>query len=141
MSDAREVAEAMIRAFNAHDLDAAASYYNPQSLYLSPSGTGEGPQEITSFFALYFEGFPDLQITPLNTTVCDNVVVTEWVLTGTHSGPFLVPGGQVIGPTGRCVSVRGCSVRTIENRLALIHRVYYDQLELFSQLGARIVPE
>jgi hypothetical protein len=63
------------------------------------------------------------------------VVALQWTLSGTHTGPFLMPGGEVLEPTGQRVAVRGCSVRTMENGLILTDSVYYDQLELLARIA------
>lgn len=56
-------------------------------------------------------------------------------MTGTHLGPLLLPGGSMLEATGQRIAVRGAGLCTIENGLIVSDRDYYDQLELFSQLG------
>ncbi|MET8139986.1 hypothetical protein ABZU32_06725 [Sphaerisporangium sp. NPDC005288] len=41
--------------------------------------------------------------------------------------------------TGRPVAVRGTSNCSVGNDKIITHRIYYDQLELFSQLGGELV--
>ncbi|MFC6083439.1 ester cyclase [Sphaerisporangium aureirubrum] len=125
----------LITAFNAADFERAATYFAPQATYVCPGGIAEGRAEIASFFALYHEGFPDLVVTPHGGAVCGDLVVLEWIVTSTHTGPFLLPSGEIVPPTGRRVAVRGCDVRTMEDGLISSQRVYYDQLEMLSQLG------
>ncbi|GAA0383983.1 hypothetical protein GCM10009530_38560 [Microbispora corallina] len=141
MPDLPEVTDAMIGAFNAHDLKAALLCYTPGAVYVSPSGMGEGRDEIASFLGAFLTGFPDVRVTPWSTLVLDDLVVIEWTLTGTHEGPFLMPGGEVLPATGRCVGIRGCGARTMDRHLIAAHRVFYDQLELYAQLGAELAPE
>ncbi|MFC4533558.1 ester cyclase [Sphaerisporangium dianthi] len=129
----------MIDAVNAHDLKELTHCYAEDALYLSPSGKGEGPEEIVSFWALFLDAFPDLRLTPWSKFTHGDTVVMEWILTGTHTGPFLMPDGEVIEATGRGVTIRGCSSRVFENGLVTMHCIYYDQLELLIQLGARLV--
>ncbi|MFC4588759.1 ester cyclase [Sphaerisporangium corydalis] len=138
MSDARRVSEVLIRAFNSHDLDAMARCYSDSAVYVSPSGTAEGPMEIASYYGLFLEGFPDLRLTPMKTLVFGDEAFTQWMLSGTQTGHFLMPGGRTIEASGRCVTIRGCSLRTVENGLIQTNCIYYDQAELFSQLGAHL---
>ncbi|MFC4534120.1 ester cyclase [Sphaerisporangium dianthi] len=135
MSDDREVTDELITAFNACDLTRAASLYDPRASYVCPGGLAEGREEITSYFALYHEAFPDVAVTVHDKGTCGDMVIFEWTLTSTHTGPLLLPSGVVAEPTGRRVVVRGCDVRTMENGLITSQRVYYDQLEMLSQLG------
>ncbi|GAA4558924.1 ester cyclase [Planotetraspora kaengkrachanensis] len=131
-----EVTDGMIDAFNAHDFEKAAGFFSPCGVYVCPGGIAEGREQIASYFALYLEGFPDITLTPTSKGVCGDLTVMEWTVTSTHGGPFLLPDGEVAGPTGRHVVVRGCDFRTMDDDgLIASQRVYYDQLEMLSQLG------
>ncbi|MET8161570.1 nuclear transport factor 2 family protein [Sphaerisporangium sp. NPDC005289] len=138
MSDFEEVTSRMVDAINKHDLGALTRCYTEDAFYMSPSGKGEGRDEIGSFWALFLDAFPDLQLTPWNKLLCGDCVIMEWILTGTHNGPFLMPDGEVIEATGRGVTIRGCSTRAFRNGLITMHCIYYDQLELLTCLGARL---
>ncbi|WP_248958220.1 ester cyclase [Sphaerisporangium perillae] len=139
MSDIQEVMGQMIGALNEHDLEAMMRCYSPEAFFVSPSGKGEGADEVLSFWALFQEAFPDLQLTPWRKCTCGDTVVMEWILTGTHKGPYLMPDGEIIEATNRGITIRGCSVRNFENGLIVTHCIYYDQLELLTQLGARLI--
>ncbi|SDJ23695.1 SnoaL-like polyketide cyclase [Nonomuraea jiangxiensis] len=78
-------------------------------------------------------------MTVWHTVHCADPAVTEWMLTGTHNGPLMLPGGGVLDGTGRPVAVRGTSTCSVGNDKIITHRIYYDQLELYSQLGGELV--
>ncbi|WP_371781606.1 ester cyclase [Streptosporangium subroseum] len=141
VSNDQEVTDGLVAAFNAHDFETAASFFGPRAIYVCPGGIAEGREEIASYFALYFEGFPDIKITPHSWTSCEDLVVIEWTATGTHTGPFLLPTGGAVQATGRRVAVRGCDIRTVEDELIASQRVYYDQLEMLTQLGVPCISE
>jgi steroid delta-isomerase-like uncharacterized protein len=141
VSNDQEVTDELVAAFNAHDFDTAASFFGPRAIYVCPGGIAEGREEIASYFALYFEGLPDIKITPHSGTACGDLVVIEWTVTGTHTGPFLLPTGGAVQATGRRVAVRGCDIRTMEDGLIASQRVYYDQLEMLTQLGVPCLSE
>ncbi|GAA1273595.1 hypothetical protein Psi02_04630 [Planotetraspora silvatica] len=133
----------MIGALNDHDLEVTKQCFAPDAVYVGPVGTAEGREQIGWYFEHLLEAFPDLQLTPwCKVPVCDPAVsaVSEYVMTGTHLGPFLLPGGAALKATGRRIAVRAAGMCTIENGLIISDREYYDQLELLSQLGLR-VPE
>lgn len=138
MSEPEEIKDALIDAINDHDLEALLRCYSPQAVLVSPTGMAEGHDQISSFYGYFFEALPDLRVTPWSMIERGDGRVHEWCLSATHLGPFLVPGGGVLEPTGRKVNIRVCSVRTVENGLTLSHRYYFDQLELFVQLGAAL---
>ncbi|WP_248964231.1 ester cyclase [Sphaerisporangium perillae] len=130
-----EIRDGLIDAFNAHDSARAANLFAPRGAYVCPGGLAEGPEQIASYFALYFTAFPDVIVTPHTKDTCGDLVVIEWTVTSTHTGPFLLHTGEVLEGSGRRVAVRGCDVRTMENGLIASLRVYYDQLEMLTQLG------
>ncbi|MGW4638980.1 ester cyclase [Sphaerisporangium sp. NPDC004334] len=135
MSDDREPTDELVTAFNAGDFASATRLFDRRATYVCPGGVAEGHEEIASYFALYHEAFPDIRVTLHDKGACGDMVVAEWTLTSTHTGPLLLPTGHVAEPTGRRVAVRGCDVRTMEDGLIASQRVYYDQLEMLTQLG------
>ncbi|MDP9849335.1 ketosteroid isomerase-like protein [Streptosporangium lutulentum] len=139
--DDQEVADGLIAAFNAHDSEAATRFFGPRASYVCPGGVAEGREEIASYFDLYFEGLPDIRVVPHDKVACGDLVVCEWIITGTHTGPFLLPSGGIIQATGRRIAVRGCDVRTMDNGAIASQRVYYDQLEMLNQFNILCMPE
>ena len=62
-------------------------------------------------------------------------VAAEYVMEGTHTAPFVVPGGLVIPATNKRVRVKACELSRIENRKFAEERVYFDLAGLMMQLG------
>jgi ketosteroid isomerase-like protein len=46
-----------------------------------------------------------------------------------------MPTGETVSATGKRVTVRGADVCMVEGGLIVEHHIYYDQVELFGQLG------
>jgi len=65
----------------------------------------------------------------------ENVVVEQVRYTGTHTGTWRSPDGAEIPATGRRLDFPFVGVFTIEGGKISSIRLYYDQLELFAQLG------
>ncbi|MBC6458748.1 ester cyclase [Actinomadura sp. HBU206391] len=123
-------------AINAHDLQGVLDCYRPDAVYVTPSGVAEGHEQIAWLYGHLFQGFPDLHLTPwFELGDCDNPAVTEWTMTGTHTGPFLLPDGRVLDGTGRRITLRSTCSTFVEDGKIKTHREYFDQLELYSQLG------
>ncbi|MFC4532666.1 ester cyclase [Sphaerisporangium dianthi] len=137
MSTSREIVRRLIEAINAHDLPRVLECYNPDAVLVTPAGIAEGWDEIASFYEQFFAGFADFRQTAWLEEDRDDhdPAITEWTLTGTHTGPFLLPDGHVLEGTGRRVAVRASCAAHIENGRIMTHREYLDQLELYSQLG------
>ncbi|MFG2076181.1 conserved hypothetical protein [Nonomuraea maritima] len=136
MSDFWELKHRLRDAVNAHDLDAILDCYSPDAVYVTPSGVAEGRDQIAWLYEQFFRGFPDFHHSAwYEYGELDNPAVTEWTYTGTHTGPFLLPDGYEVLGTGRRITLRACCAILVENDKIVTHREYYDQLELFSQLG------
>ncbi len=138
MSDPREAVGRLRDAYNSHDLDAIGRSFGERSVLVSPDGIAEGGEEIASLYGQFIEAFPDTKVTIQSVVMFRDTVAAEYTISGTHKGQFLVPGGGVCEPTGRPITVRACSFSTVEDDLIVSHRVYYDQLELGTQIGGRL---
>jgi steroid delta-isomerase-like uncharacterized protein len=130
-----EIKDELYHAYCDHDVPRMVSLYSRDAVFVAPEGVAEGREQISSVYEDFFAGFPDAKVTPWYITASDDLVVTEWTLTGTHTGPYLLPGGIETTATGRPVAVRGCCMIHVANDEIISHRHYYDQLELCSQLG------
>ncbi|MGW0803001.1 ester cyclase [Nonomuraea sp. NPDC002799] len=138
MTSAREIRDDIISAFNHHDVEGILRFFADNAVLVSPTGMAEGHEQIGWYFGHFFAGFPDLRFTAWSKPVLDDPAVTEYMLTGTHDGPFLASDGRMLQRTGRHVAVRGVSVASVENGMIITDRDYYDQWELYSQLGVSL---
>lgn len=141
MSTAWEIKDRLYDALNDHDLDRMLEYYSPDAVLVNPAGVMEGHEQISWFYEQLVKAFPDVHVTPWYKVPYDDPAITEWMLTGTLTGPFLLPEGRTVEGTGRQVAIRGVCAAYIENDKVITHREYYDQLELYSQIGFHLAPE
>ncbi|GII59492.1 hypothetical protein Pth03_78810 [Planotetraspora thailandica] len=141
MTEARAVVTRLVAAINDHDLEAAMRCYTPAAAAVGPQGVADGVEEIAFYHTHMWEAFPDLHMTVWETVAEGDLVVLEATVAGTHSGPFLLPGGEPLEPSGKSISVRYCWTFTVEADVIVAQRVYYDQLEMYSQLGAHMEPD
>ncbi|MGI5489103.1 nuclear transport factor 2 family protein [Microtetraspora malaysiensis] len=130
-----DVADRLFEAINAHDLDAVMRCYPPDAVLVTPEIVAEGREQIASYHAHLWEGFPDVKLAVLGKAVCGDLIVIEALSAATHSGPYLALGGDVVQATGRMVRVRSCWLFTVEDDLIASQRLYYDQMQTFTQLG------
>ncbi|WP_406312727.1 nuclear transport factor 2 family protein [Streptosporangium sp. NBC_01639] len=144
MSEGSQIGDALTDAINDHTLEEIVRFYSPQAVFVAPGGIAEGREQIAAYYEHMFNGFPDVRATLWRKITTGGVTMLEWTLTGTHLGPFLVPGGGTLDATGRGITVRGCSTANMDGDLIVTHQFYFDQLELFAALGVRLnadVPE
>jgi predicted ester cyclase len=135
MADARDTAVRLIQAFNAHDAEALHALCAPNSRLEAPGGVRlQGRGALSGHAVVLFNGFPGARITAQNELVGGPRVMQEFTFEGTHTGLLVGPGGS-IPATGKRVVVRGVLVGRYERGLATDVRLYYDQLDVLTQLG------
>lgn len=88
-------------------------------------------QELAAYADAAFGAFTDFAITVHWGIVKGNVMVAEWVLSGSYTGTF----GDLPQGTGQQVEVPGVSIIEVENGLIKHQREYWDVAMLLSQVG------
>ncbi|MEU6426500.1 ester cyclase [Microbispora sp. NPDC046973] len=136
MSDPWAVKRRLADALNEHDLEAVLDTFSPDAVLVSPFGVAEGHEQIGWMYEQIFKSFPDFRlIVWYEAVTCEAPLMVEWTATGTHLGPVLLPNGRELEGTGRPVTFRGTCASFIEDGKIKTHREYFDQLELYTQLG------
>jgi predicted ester cyclase len=78
---------------------------------------------------------PDATITWKNHVESGSLIAGEGVLSGTHTGPFRTPQGE-IPPSGAQVALPYAFIRRVEGGKITSEHLYFDQMEFLQQLGA-----
>ncbi|MEV4179220.1 nuclear transport factor 2 family protein [Nonomuraea sp. NPDC049709] len=133
-----DVIDQLVTAINAQDLDEVVRCYQPRATVVGPELQAEGLEQIRSYHLHIWEAFPGARMTVWERSTEGDTVAIEGVYTGTHEGPFLSPEGEVIEPTSRPIGIRFCWMFTLEGGVIVSHRLYHDQMEIYSQLGIRL---
>ncbi len=93
-------------------------------------------QDAKMFWPSWFDAFPELALEVTRTVAADEVVVTQWIFTGTNTGPLDPPIFEKrVEPTGRTVRLRGVSVYDVINGRILRETLYLDLVTLMVELG------
>lgn len=135
MVDARQVFDRLTDSMNRHDAHQAATCYADEVVIVAPEGSSEGREQAELYLSSFLRSFPDMTVTSWSKISSGDLVVDEWSLTGTNTGPVELPDGRTAPPTGKPVTLRGCDVGTVADGQIISHRLYYDQLDLLTQLG------
>jgi steroid delta-isomerase-like uncharacterized protein len=123
-------------AFNSHDADARRAIVAPDVEMIMPGGmTLNGHEQVMQVESAFWDALPDAKITRSDLFEAGDVVVTEGTLSGTHSGTFRTPQGE-IPPTGNQVTLRYAAVKRFRDGRLVSEHLYFDQLEFLQQLGA-----
>ena len=140
MADAVETARRYDEAFNAQATEARLANQTPDIEVVLPGGMNlSGPEQVAEVVQVFWEALPDGKIIHHNEVVGGDSVVTEGTLTGTHTGTFRNPQGD-IPATGNRVQLRYASVKRIRDGKVALEHLYFDQLEFLQQLGALPAP-
>ena len=95
--------QALLDAFNAHDLDAIMSFFTEDCVVDTPRGPTPGGQrlvgkaQVRKGFQARFDGIPDIDYGQDRHWTCGDRGVSEWTISGTQS-------------TGESIEVRGCDL-------------------------------
>ncbi len=118
--------------WSARDVPGILSFYDPEITWRNRALAEEyrGHGEVAGFLRSLFAAFPDLTFDVARQIASDDLVAEEWVMRGTHRGPFLgVPA------TGRLIEIRGLSMIEMRDGRFLTDDFCFDAAGVMRQLG------
>ena len=139
-----EIAAAYAAGLSAQDADAMQALRSEEFVlefvhgdaFQDPPLTGG---EAESFWPRWFVAFPEMDLEVIRTVAASEVVVTQWVFTGTNSGPLVsMFGADRIEPTGNTVRLRGVTFLDIQDGKIAKETTYSDVATLLIELGVRL---
>jgi len=136
MSEPKDVLEQAIACWNAGDREAWAELYAEDVVYEGPGGARiSGLEDLKVwYFDALLTAAPDRGSADVVLFVDGEHVVEEARYTGTHTGPWRTPDAE-IPATGRTLDFRFAGVFRVAGGKISSIRIYYDQVEVFTQLG------
>lgn len=139
MADARQVGADFVAAFNDHD-ESRIRELNAENAVLEAPGDVrvQGGEAATQYALAWLNAFPDARLTVTNELVSGDWVAQEFTFEGTHEGTLSGPGGE-IPATNRRLNGRGVQIFRVENDAVVDTRLYFDQVQIMTQLG--LMPE
>ena len=142
MNEAKRVLEQAIELWNAGDREGWAALYGENVEWEAPGGTRiSGLDDLkVKYFDALLEAAPDRSSTVDSLFAEGNLVAEEGRYTGTHTGTWRSPDGAEIPATGRSLDFPFSAVFRVEDGKITSIRLYYDQLEVLSQLGLMPAP-
>ena len=136
MTNAKELNERWIRAFNERDWEAERAVRTDD--YVAHMSGAPGPLDNegwAGFMAMFTSAFTDARITIDNAIEDGDFVASRWTITGTHDGPF-----QGIPATGKSVAIPGVDMsRVVDGKIAE-HWAQFDLIGVMQQIGAMPAP-
>jgi len=135
VGSAREIGDRSVEAFNSHDQAAIRAMFADSVVFEAPGDVRlEGPDATAGYAMGWLNAFPDSKITVHNNIEAGDLVIHEFTFEGTHEQPLQGPAGE-IPPTGRRLAGRGIEVLRVEGDKIIEDRLYFDQVQVMTQLG------
>ena len=135
----RELLDHYVERYNAGDLDGVMALYADDAVQGIPDGTFKGREAIRERLAMELAACPDV-VHSVRSFVSDgDFFADEWTFAGTHSGPFVMPDGTEVPPTGKRLEVKGMEVVALRDGTIVLNTLYYDMLTVVAQMG--LLPE
>jgi steroid delta-isomerase-like uncharacterized protein len=136
VSEARKVLEQAIERWNNTDRDGWAALYTDDVVYEAPGARISGLDDLKKkYFDALATAAPDRSSRDVVLIAEGDHVVEQARYTGTHTGTWRNPDGAEVPATGRKLDFPFVGVFRVEDSKISSIRIYYDQIEVFTQLG------
>ena len=140
MAEARDTAVRFVEAFNSHDENAIRALNAANTKFEAPGDVQlEGREAATGYAMAWLNAFPDAKMTVRHELVSGPWVIQEFTFEGTHTAPLAGPAGT-IPATGKKLVGKGVQIGRYEGGQAIEVGLYYDQVEVLTQLGLMPAP-
>lgn len=140
MGETKRRIEQSLKAWNAHDKAGWTRDIGDDCDVEGPGGLhGKGRDLRDLFYSMWTDAFPDNRITAVSIVEEADNGVMEAIFEGTHTGVLHAPSGE-IPPTTKRVKTRFVTVNKLRGGSFQSFHVYFDQVELLTQLGLMPAP-
>lgn len=134
MKDLRSMVEQMMDAVPRRDFVTIRQMLHPD--YSFTSGDGQRQEGIEAGIAvidMYTTAFPDMEMDIQHMNLAGNIVITEFIVRGTHQGELFG-----LAPTNRRVKIQVCNIVEFRDGKVFAEREYFDTLFMMQQLGLEV---
>jgi predicted ester cyclase len=137
-----ELTQEAFRRNDANDVEGFVAMQAPDCAWDTPDGPLRGREAVHQYVSRFREAFPDGRHTILRAVETESEVALEGTWSGTHTGTFATPQGDV-PPTGRSATIAfGLFVTgDLEAEQATRIALYMDNLAIAAQLGLLPAPQ
>jgi steroid delta-isomerase-like uncharacterized protein len=140
MGPIQEIIERWWDAFEAGDLDRVQALLAEDISFRLPGAEFRGREQVRAVLESYRAAFPDLRHEYIDAVESGETFVGELRASGTHSGDFRTPTGDVPA-TGNTVTWESADYIKVRDGKIVSWRAYFDQVALLTQLGLMPEPE
>jgi ketosteroid isomerase-like protein len=136
MGQARELMDRATEALVTGNLDALREIYAPDVEVTTPDlGTLRGVEAFIDWNRSFVDSFTERDYHRDRALDTDEYAIDQGEFIGTNTRPLELADGTSIPPTGKQVRIRSIDIATVSDGKVVRHDIYFDQLELLTQLG------
>lgn len=134
---ATEIGDIYTRARDTGHLDLLDSIYSPEVAVHDAGYPTDicGLEALKEYYNRSHTAIPDLSLRLEDMHISGDWIIWLWRFDGTNTGPL----GEMPA-TGKSVSFSGVAIDRIENNMIAEEWVYWNTLDLYSQLGFKLQP-
>ncbi|MGH3368329.1 MAG: ester cyclase [Nocardioidaceae bacterium] len=122
--------------FTDRNIEAYADCLAADAVVVTPDeGEVRGRDAIIDYMRRFMDAFPDARYELTHAFESADGAADEGYFIGTQTGPLATASGKSTPATGKEVRVRSSDAITVEGGLVKAHRLYYDLMDMFNQLG------
>jgi predicted ester cyclase len=139
MANAQEIGARFIDAFNSHDEARIRELNDENAVFEAPGEVRvEGREAATEYAMAWIRAFPDARLNVNNEFTAGEWAAQEITFEGAHEGTLSSPNGD-IPATHRRLTGRAVQIFKVEGDVITDTRLYFDQVQIMTQLG--LMPE
>ena len=129
-------ADTINQAWNSHDMEQVLGFYSAEYIAedVGQAFLLRGPEGVRLMLENYWQAFPDLEFTIIDTVVQNSRLVIVWMAEGTHEGTIMN-----IPATGHRVAVRGVSIIDVKDGQVVRGQYIWDLAGMLRHMG--LLPE
>jgi predicted ester cyclase len=136
MSSTRDAYERVLQLYNVGDLEGVVNSYAEDAILVTPDGvTAQGRAAIREQVSRDKAAFPDEAVALDVVVEQGDTIAVEYTWAGTHTGPFVMPDGTEVSPTGKRAEFKGMDLAQVRAGKIAVHHMYADTMALIRQLG------
>jgi len=143
MTDVKEISTRTIAAFNAGDAKALDALSSDKVVLYAPGPTGRaahrGREAVKSYNEAWFGAFPGGKLVVQNQQISNDYITVEGTFEGVNTGVWKAEGTDMPA-TGKALKGHFCQVTKITDGLIESSNLYFDQLDVMTQLGLMPAP-
>jgi predicted ester cyclase len=122
-------------AINAGAADRLVADFTPDVMIDAPGGGIMNASQYGEWFGAWMRAMPDAHFDVWLLIAQGDNTISNYTISGTHTGPLQMPGAPAIPPTGHKVKVQGSNTVVVKDGKITHLQILFDTGTMMQQLG------